>query len=371
MEAPGKARIALFTDSMMGGGAERVMAILANELVGRGIAVDLLLVRAVGEYLSQLSPVVHVVELPASRIATSVVPLARYLRQARPQCLLSTLTAVNLVALLAHRLSRSPARMVLREASTLSIAARSTPRLKDRVLPHLAKRAYPLADQIIAVSKGVANDLHDTWKIPRDKITVVYNPIVDADLAQLSAQPARHPWLEDPDRPLVLGVGRLTRAKNFALLLRAFALMRRQVPARLIILGEGEERAALTDLARELAIAEDVAMPGFADNPFAYMAKASVFVLSSSWEGLPGVLIQAMACGCPVVSTDCPHGPREILDEGRIGCLVPTDDPEALSAGMLAALRGELRQADPDWLAQFSTEHIIQRYLQVLGVAAA
>ena len=367
---PGALRIALFTDSMMGGGAERVMAILANELSQRGIAVDLLLVRAIGPYLDTLSPSVHVVNLPASRIAASAIPLARYLRQARPDCLLSTLTSANLIALLAHRLARSPARLVLREASTLSAATRNGPRLKDRALPFLAKLAYPLADQIIAVSRGAANDLQSTLGIPKGKLAVIYNPILDRNLLDLAAGSIPHPWLGASDQPLVLGAGRLTRAKNFPLLLRAFARLRTEVPARLILLGEGEEREALTSLSHRLAIEPFVAMPGFADNPFAYMSRASVFALSSSWEGLPGVLIQAMACGCPVVSTDCPHGPREILDSGRFGRLVPMDDPEALYQGMAAALRGELQPADPDWMTQFSIEHVTQQFLQVLGVGA-
>lgn len=355
---------------MRGGGAERVMAILANELVQRGFPVDLLLVRAEGDYLSQLSPAVRVVPLGSTRIATSVWPLARYLRRTRPQCLLSTLTAVNLAAVAAHRLARSPARLLLREATTLSVAIPgASSRLK--ILPWLVRRGYPAADRIVAVSKGVAGDLETSLGLPGDRIEVIYNPIIDQELPRLAGQAAPHPWLSDPSQPLVLGVGRLTRAKNYALLLHAFALLRKQVPARLLILGEGEERESLGQLARRLEVEPWVAMPGFEANPFAYMAKASAFAMSSAWEGLPGVLIQALACGCPVVSTDCPHGPREVLDDGRIGRLVPVDDPAALSAGLVAAIRGELQPAEPDWLAQFSTATVIDRYLHVMGVQAA
>lgn len=364
-------RIALLTDTMRGGGAERVMAILANELARRGIPVDLLLIRAEGEYLSQLSPTVRIVPLGSTRIATSVWPLARYLRRERPQCLLSTLTAVNLAAVAAHRIARSPARLLVRQATTLSASVPGAPKRQDKALPWLVRRGYPMADCIIAVSRGVARDLETSLGLPGERIEVIYNPIIDGELPRLAAQDASHPWLSDPAEPLVLAVGRLTRAKNYELLLRAFALLRKELPARLLILGEGEERESLTRLAQQLAVEPWVAMPGFVANPFAYMSKASALAMSSAWEGLPGVLIQALACGCPVVSTDCPHGPREVLDSGRIGRLVPVEDPAALCAGLAAAIRGELRAAEPEWLAQFSTATVVRRYLQVMGVEAA
>lgn len=346
------------------------MAILANELAQRGFPVDLLLIRAEGEYLSQVSPAVRIVPLGSLRIATSVGPLARYLRRARPQCLLSTLTAVNLAAVAAHRITRSSARLLLRQATTLSASVPGAPKRRDKTLPWLVRRGYPMADCIIAVSKGVARDLEASFGLRDTRIEVIYNPIIDGELPRLATQAAPHPWLSDPDQPLVLAVGRLTRAKNYALLLRAFALLRKELPARLLILGEGEERESLTRLAQQLAVESWVAMPGFVANPFAYMSKASALAMSSAWEGLPGVLIQALACGCPVVSTDCPHGPREVLDNGRIGRLVPVDDPSALCAGLAAAIRGELRPAEPEWLAQFSTSAVVQRYLQVMEVEA-
>lgn len=360
--------IALLSSSMLGGGAERVMAILANELAKREVPVDLLLVHAVGEYLDTLSPAVNIVELPSARIVTSTLPVARYLRKIRPRCLLSTLTSVNLIALLAHTLARSDARLVLREANTPSVVGRNALRPKDRLIPILAKRAYPHADTIVAVSRGVAEDMLEHWGVPGDKIAVIYNPLIGPELKALAAEPAMHPWLSESEHPIVLAVGRLTRQKNYPLLLAAFANLIKEGPARLIILGEGEERPELELLVQQLGLGESVAMPGFESNPFAYMARASALALSSSWEGLPGVLIQALACGCPVVSTDCPSGPREILDEGRIGRLVPMDDPEALCAGMRDAIAGRLHAAGPDWLSRFSPDRVVQQYLRVMGV---
>lgn len=361
--------IALHVASMAGGGAERVIAILANEFAKRGLKVDLVLDSATGEYLSGISSQVRVVDLRAPRVAASLLPLIKYLRRERPTCLLSTLTHVNLITVAAHRLANSQARLLLREATTLSYTVNDTPyRRLRRSLPHLARLLYPFADRIIAVSNGVAADLHHTWGVSAEKIQVIYNPLISDELLSLAAQPVSHPWPNDPDCPLVLSVGRLTRAKNYPLLLRAFAKLRKTVPARLMILGEGEQRNTLEDLARDLEIHTAVAMPGFVSNPFAYMARASVLTLSSSWEGLPGVLIQAMACGCPVVSTDCPNGPREILRDGRYGRLVPLDDPDALAEAMLAAVRGELPQADPEWMSRFSAELSTQQFLTALGV---
>jgi glycosyltransferase involved in cell wall biosynthesis len=361
-------RIALFAGSLAGGGAERVIAILAQEFAKRGCKVDLVLRRATGQYLPEIPPSVRIVDLRASRAATSLLPLAKYLRGENPDCLLATLTHVNLIAVLAHQLARSRARLVLREATTLSLASRNAHNTLDRVLPYLARIAYPRADKVVAVSKGVAADLHTVWGIPLEKIEVVYNPLITDGLEALAAQPAEHPWLGDPVHPLVLAVGRLTRAKNYPLLLRSFARLRQRIPARLLILGEGEEREALLRLARELELEPYLDMPGFVRNPFSYMARASMLVLASSWEGLPGVLIQAMACGCPVVSTDCPNGPSEILDNGRFGRIVPMDDLEALCEGMLAALRGELQPADSNWLEQFSAERVTEHFLRILGV---
>jgi glycosyltransferase involved in cell wall biosynthesis len=207
-----------------------------------------------------------------------------------------------------------------------------------RFLRWMAKRVYPWADAIIAVSGGVADDLVRLTDIPRERITTIYNPVLTPELLAGASEPPPHAWLAARDVPVVLGVGKLKIQKDFATLIRAFARLRTARAAKLVILGDGALRGDLERLARELGLAADVALPGYDPNPWAWMAHASVFVLSSAWEGLPGVLIEAMACGCPVVSTDCPSGPAEILEQGAYGPLVPVRDDAALAAAILSVL---------------------------------
>lgn len=360
--------LALISASLRGGGAERVMAILANECSARGLGVDMVLVQRTGQYLQNLSPSVNVLDLGASRAVGALPALVRYLRRANPKAILATQTHVNLVCLLAHTIARARGKLVLREANTLSRASKGSRRLKDRVLPSLAGLLYRRADHIVAVSHGVAEDLRLYSQLDLDKISVIYNPLLTPDIPELAKQEPSHSWLREKSLPVILGIGRLTPQKNFALLIQAFGRLHRRLDARLVILGEGEDRASLEASVEGLGLSESVSMPGFVDNPFAYLSRADAFVLSSSWEGLPGVLIQALAVGIPVVSTDCPSGPKEILDGGAIGRLVPMGDAEALSMGMLDAIQGRLSPPPDRWMEQFKPEHVVDCYLAVLGL---
>jgi glycosyltransferase involved in cell wall biosynthesis len=259
-------------------------------------------------------------------------------------------------------------KVVTNEQTTPSLSIRSQP-AAGTVLK-MMRRLYPKADRIVAVSQGVANDLISLLNLPHEKVTVIYNPIVTPELFEQAKQPVSCSWFEQNRLPVILAVGRLTKAKDYPTLFRAFSLVRQIRPAKLLILGEGEERANLERLAIELGIQNDVSMPGFVDNPFAFMAKASVFVLSSAWEGLPTVLIEALACGCPVVATDCRSGPREILDNGRYGHLVPVGDHEALAKAILETLDNPDFPADRQTRLQrtmeFSVDAAVDKYLKVL-----
>jgi glycosyltransferase involved in cell wall biosynthesis len=296
--------------------------------------------------------------------------LTRYLRQERPTALLSAMPYPNLTAVWARRLAGVSTRVVVSERNTLSRNIADKRAWPARFLPPLLGRGYAAADHIVAVSDGVADDLSSCAGLPRERITTVYNPVVTPDLVTRSEAPLDHRWFEPGAPPVVLAAGRLAPAKDFPTLLRAFARLRATRPARLMILGQGrgsEPAAALRALARELGVAEDVTLPGFVDNPFAYMARASVFVLSSAWEGFGNVLVEAMACGCPVVSTDCPSGPAEILDGGAYGTLVPVRDDRALAEAILATLdappdRDRLRARG----AEFSVDRAAERYLEML-----
>jgi glycosyltransferase involved in cell wall biosynthesis len=390
--------------NLIGGGVEANVLNLARGFVERGHRVSLLLCRLEGPLLERVPERVEVLDLGASPawqarawalaadpggagamlkpvllplkshwVVRHLPGLTRYLRQERPTALLSAMPYPNLTAVWARRLAAVPTRVVVSERNTLSRSVadhRHLRRWRKRFLPPLLGRGYAAADHIIAVSDGVADDLSSCAGLPRDRITTVYNPVVTPDLVSRSEAPLDHPWFEPGAPPVVLAAGRLVPAKDFPTLLRAFARLRAARPARLMILGQGrgsEPAAALRALARELGVAEDFALPGFVDNPFAYMARASVFVLSSAWEGLPGALIQALACGCPVVSTDCPSGPSEILEAGRFGPLVPIGDDAAMAGAIAASLDDP---PDPAALRRraeaFSMDRAVDAYLKVL-----
>jgi len=219
---------------------------------------------------------------------------------------------------------------------------------------------------VVAVSRGAADDLARTSGLPRDRVQVVYNPVLSPALMALARQAPGHPWFAPGQPPVILGVGRLTRQKDFPTLIRAFAEVRRCRSARLMILGEGEERGRLEALALELGVADDVALPGFRENAMAYMAGSALFVLSSAWEGLPTVLIEALAAGTRVVSTDCPSGPREILQDGRLGALVPVGDAVALTGAMIDALARPPSTVPLEALTPFTSEAAVDHYLRLI-----
>ncbi len=359
-------RLALFVPSMRGGGAERVTLILAREIASRGYAVDLLLAQAEGPHLAEVDEAVRVVDLKASRVLTSLPALVRYLRQERPQALLSMMVHTNIVALWACRLACVSTRAIVSERVSLSWRNEYSRSKRDRLWPWLITRFYPWADGIVAVSNGVAGDLIQVAGIPREHIRTIYNPIVRPELREKARAPLDHPWFKPGQPPVVLAAGRFTAQKGFPTLIQAFACVRQVLPARLLILGEGEQRLALETLIRQLGLEKDVSLPGFEANPYPYMARASVFVLSSRWEGLPGVLIEALACGTPLIATDCPSGPREVLRDGQYGQLVPVGDIAALAQAIELALGGKLPPPPEESWRPFELETVVNQYMNVL-----
>lgn len=363
----GAKKVGVFMQDLAGGGAERIMVQLAGGIAKHGVHVDLVLVRSEGPYLSAVPSEVRIVELGTRRTLKSIPALARYIRRERPAALLSALVHVNVAAILAARLAACGTRVVITEHNqiTRNVANISDPAiwLAHRLVPWL----YPCANRIVAVSRGVADDLSRFSGLPLDRIDIVYNPVVTPELHCRASEPVNHPWLVDNQQPIILGVGRLTAQKDFATLVRAFAEVRRQRSVKLIILGEGPERLGLEQMIVELGLQDDVDLPGFVQNPYAWMARASLFVLSSAWEGLPTVLVEAMACGTPVVATDCPSGPSEILEGGRFSPLVPVGEPVALAAAIVRALNSPM---DADHLRRraggFTVERSVAQYLRVL-----
>lgn len=361
--------IAIFAPSLSGGGAQRVMVNLVGAFTKRGLKVDLVLAQAEGPYLSEVPEAIRVVDLEAARVVATLPGLVRYLRRERPAVLLSAMDHANVVVLWAKRLAGVPTRIVVTVHTTLSHSTRSAPNARGRWIPYFVRWFYPWADAIVAVSQGVADDLVQTAGLARDRIQVIHNPVVTLELLEKAKAPLDDDWFGPGEPPVILGVGRLTKAKDFPTLIRAFARVHNQCPARLMILGEGEDRPALEDLVRELDLEADVALPGFVDNPYAYMARAAVFVLSSAWEGFGNVLVEAMAVGTPVVSTDCPGGPAEIMDGGKYGSLVPVGDVAALAGAVSAALDKTYQTERLKRRAEeFNLERITRQYMEVLGV---
>jgi len=331
--------IALLLVAAAGGGAERAMIGVLNRLVHEGYAVDIVLVRKTGPFLGEIDPAIRVVDLGAGKVRNTLLPLNRYMRETRPRLLISALTATDPFALLGKALFGW-------KGSKLHISVQNAPSASARASKDPLTRAWPLtirwlfrfATSVNAISHGVARDVERLMGVPEGAIAVIHNPVDIPRARALATEKPAHPWLADKTVPVLLAVGRLTMQKDFPTLLRAHAALCRTRPVRLVILGEGEDRAALEALVRELGTTDDVALPGFDSNPFAAMAAADVFVLSSRWEGFANVVAEALACGTRVVSTDCPSGPAEILENGRHGRLVPVGDVDALAAGMAAAL---------------------------------
>ena len=370
MSAESAGRIAFFLPTLVGGGAERVIVNLAQAIAERGHPVELVVAQATGELLTQRPATVPLVDLGARRVLRSIGPLVRHLRATRPRVVVSSMSHANLVALWAARLAGTRTPVIATVHNTMS---RSTPQqggIAGRLWPRLLRAFYPWAAEIVAVSEGAADDLARTAGLPRARIRVVYNPVITPGMLALARERTGHPWFASGQPPVVLGVGRLTPQKDFATLLRAFATLRAGRAARLMILGEGEERPRLEALARELGLREDVALPGFQPNAMAHLAGAGLFVLSSAWEGLPTVLIEALAAGTRVVSTDCPSGPREILQGGRLGRLVPVGDAPALARAMAEALDRPAAPVAPEALAPFTRDVAVDHYLRLIEGAA-
>lgn len=365
-------RYAFYLPSLAGGGAERVMLTLAGGMAARGFDVDLVLAKAVGPYLRDISPQVRMVDLGATRVLTSLPGLVRYMREYQPRALISTLSHANIIALLAKTVSGVPVKLVVRQANIMASKGNSPvnsvlSKLAVRMEKTLVSWFYPRADMVVAPSNGVKNDLIVNAGIENDRIRVIHNPIIEAELYEKANDPLDESLIEDSSIPLVLAVGRLTPQKDFSTLIRAFARVRQQCPAKLLILGEGECRRELEALVTRFGLDAAVSMPGFDNNPFKYMAHAAVFVLSSSFEGLPNVLLQALALGVPVVSTDCESGPNEILDNGKYGKLVPVADEVAMSKAILDSIRNGTRRDIPDTLlSSYRKEHILEQFLEVI-----
>ncbi len=350
------------------GGVERMVTNLCAQFAEH-VHVDLLAIKADGGHVSRIPPSVNLIKLRSRHSWSSVPEIADYLRASRPDALLVAKDRAGRAALRATARAGLATPVYIRLGTNLSAALQRKDAFSRwlRVAP--MRRLYPRAAGVIAVSEGVRQDTLKVTGLPPERVHVIRNPVITPTLASQAAEPVPHDWLREKSLPVLIGMGRLTRQKDFPTLILAFAQIQSRHPSRLILLGEGKDLAALQALAAEHGVAERVLFAGFQKNPYAWLARADLFVLSSAWEGSPNALTEALALGIPSVSTDCPSGPQELLDGGRYGPLVAVGDANGLAVAMAQALEqplsaDELQQAVAEYRAEISA----RRYLQLMGL---
>ncbi|MGK7893752.1 MAG: glycosyltransferase [Xenococcus sp. (in: cyanobacteria)] len=357
--------VAFYLRMLSGGGAERVFINLIQGFIARGIKVDLVLNIAEGAYLPQVPAKARVIELKTPNLLKGLPRLAKYLKKEKPDTLISALHFNNEIAIWAKLLAGVKTRVVVSEHNTLSVRSKHQTD-REKWAPLFARFFYPWANEIVTVSHGAAADLSQVTGLPLSRIKVIYNPVITPELLEQAKEPVEHPWFADGEPPVILAVGRLHKQKDYSTLIRAFAKVRQNKPCRLMILGTGPDRQKLQSLIKELDLESDVLLSGFKANPYAYMSKASMLVLSSQWEGLPTVLIEALAIGIPVIATDCQSGPNEILDNGKYGDLVPVGDSNMMAEKILEVLSGNYKFVDSTWLNQFGLEKATNEYIELI-----
>lgn len=356
--------------SLRGGGAERILILLLKYIDRNRFTPALVVFNTENAYKQDLPPDIPIICLNKKnrfdffRLAWN---LSRIIKQGKPSLILSFLTYTNYLTVLARNLVNSKIPLLLSEQSNLTQSLKLQ-RFK-RIKKILIRNLYPKATDIIAISEGVQEDLITNYKVPKNRCFVIYNGVEIERIREFADEKITHPWFKK-DIPIIIACGRLVAQKNYPLLLKAMSLVLKEKNARLLILGEGKDRSKLGEYATKLDISQNLAFLGFQSNPFKYMSQATVFVLSSSWEGFGNVIIEAMACGTPVISTRCPSGPDEIITDGVNGLLVPVRDVNALANAMLRLLKDEplrkrLAQAGRKRAEDFRVEKIVAKYERV------
>ena len=361
--------ITIYLHTLFNGGVERVIFNLVTSFLQRGIQVDVVLDHLVYTPFKDPIPAgARLIKLGARSIWQRPLKLRNYLRSRRPDVLLSASHFANEIAIISRKLANVNTRIIVSEHASMSTELSYLPWTSPRrtVLPAMIRATYGGADAIVAVSKGVASDTIKLAHPRQEKMHVIYNPLDFTAIRDEALAPVDHAWFEPGAADVILAIGRLERQKNFALLLDAFARVRAERDVRLLILGEGSERNRLEAKIRQMHLEEVVQLPGFLVNPFGYMKRSKVLAMSSSWEGFPLVLIEALILKTPVVATDCPSGPHEALAGGKYGELVAMDDPAALAAALLKTLAGDTKSAPEEWLQQFDMDHVAEKYLSLM-----
>lgn len=364
--------VAIYIDSLQGYGADKVLLKIAEGLAEIDIEVDLVTAKKVGKIGSKINPKINLTDFDSSRfnVIKNVVYLTKYLIDKKPAILFSSIHFNNITSACAIVLARFlgvKSKLVVRQANSLEFQLKGYPFPIGTLMYPLIRMAYKKADLIICPSKGLLSDLTKFMKVEESKIKLVYNPTVTADIFVKAQQEINHRWFKQKSCPVILAAGRLKPQKDFKTLINAFARVKRNFrDAKLVILGEGTQRQELESLAIKLGIQEDVDLIGFQENPYAFIAKADVFVLSSIYEGLPNILIEALALKTKIVATNCPSGPAEILKFGKYGSLLPIDSPFLLEAAITEALEKQVcnwEEFNP--AADFEQKSQVKKYGQI------
>lgn len=351
-------KTSLFISNLKTGGAQRVAVNLANGLSELGHAVDLILVNQVGNLQSDLDNSINIVNLNSSGVHYSVPKLVNYLNSNNPDALVSFMTYINVFSLMANNISSSNTDLILTEHNNPKNRGSG---FVENMIVTFAKYGYKYADSVVAVSNGVRDNFKK--EIADVDIDVIYNPIVSDSIHEMASEPVDHDWLKDQSKQVILSAGRHVPQKDFSTLIKSFNNIESNGDVRLILLGDGPSKTKLKKQVDGLGLEESVDFPGFVDNPFKYMANADVFVLSSAWEGFGNVLVEAMACGCPVVSTNCESGPSEILEGGKYGQLVPVGDHQTMAKSIEKTLSDPIdERIIKERSEQFSVENISSEY---------
>jgi glycosyltransferase involved in cell wall biosynthesis len=321
---------AIYIHDLSFGGVERQSLAMAKELREHGIDVTLVVHQLRGELMPFLPEGVPVVNLNSARTLQDIAGLRNYLRTEHPDVFMANVDHNNIAAALANMLTRTPTKLVICQHNPLTAGYHATVNWKHRVVPWFYRALEPSIDHAVAVSNGIADELINLG-LPPSKVSTIFNAVIGEDFEARANMPVDHRWLVNKDRPVFVTAGRLVEMKDHRTLLRAFAIHLERRPSRLIVMGAGPMLAELQTLANTLGITEHVAFEGFVANPLPFMSAADAFVLSSRAEGFGNVLVEALGCGTPVISTDCPHGPSDILANGQFGILVPPQDPKAMA----------------------------------------
>lgn len=363
-------RISLFIPDFEEGGAQKMMINLAGALVqNANIYVDLVVACSNGSFKNLVSKDVNIIQLECSRTFQAIPKLARYIKTVKPDVLVSALYHANVVTLMAKLLTTSQnkhTKFIITERNHLSTKIKNSSSIKDKILLRAIKILYPKADALIAISKGVMKDVLSLCPSVENKTSYIYNPVITSSFEQeINTSSVSELLVPNSKLPIIIASGRLVEQKDYPTMLRAIALVIKEKPVNLVILGKGPLHDELTSLTKELSISEHVFFKGFVKNPLAYMKQADMFLMTSGWEGFGNVLVEALYCGLPIVATDCPSGPAEIIANGRYGNLTKIGDEHKISQAILDTLEHPMpREKQRQRAMEFTAEAISKQYLQ-------